>query len=98
MLRVSQTIYKQDGIVNSKINENAPKVTLALLNLTNAYIQLFLLLETGSKPISGFVLATYYPLSLHQKHTPPRPPPPYTKALLSAELIITIPLFIGLTN
>ena len=44
MLKLSQTIYKHYIIVNSKINENAPKshkYSLALLNLTNAYTAVF---------------------------------------------------------
>ena len=65
MLKVSQTIYKHDVIVSSKINENAPKVTSTLWHclIWQMHIQLYLLLETGSKPITGFVLATTYPSS-----------------------------------
>ena len=60
MLKVSQTIYKHDVSVNSKINENAPKVTSILWHclIWQMHIQLYLLLETGSKPIIGFVLVT----------------------------------------
>ena len=53
MLEVPQTIYTHDVIVESKTNENAPKVliySLTLLNLTNAHI--YLLLEAGTKLIN----------------------------------------------
>ena len=70
MPKLSQIIYKHDVIVNSKINENAPKVRSTLWHclIWQMQIQLYLLLKIESKQIIGFVLATNYPPSLHQRH------------------------------